>query len=114
MKERKMAVLDLLRAERPIRPLLSALNEFSWDSAEELAILDPQHLVNLLHRFLAGDLSSEDVEGWANAVEGQDDIGYEDAFEDELKECIFQLANPELGYPLTPEFVRGWIARFEA
>jgi hypothetical protein len=113
MKDRTMALLALLLAERPIQTLLSELDDFPWDSPVELAVLNSQHLVDLLHRFLAGDLSAEDVESWANAVEGRDDIGYEAAFEAELKECIFQLANPDLGYPLTPELVRGWIGRFK-
>jgi hypothetical protein len=35
-----------------------------------------------------------DLERWANAIEGRDDIGLDTDAADALKEAIFELANP--------------------
>ncbi|MEW6533774.1 MAG: hypothetical protein AB1473_23290 [Thermodesulfobacteriota bacterium] len=111
MAHRKTLLIALLRAERPVRNILSELDKFPWDSTEELVTLTPQHLVNVLSRFLTGDLSDANVGAWASAVEGREDIGFESAFQDVLKQCVFQLATPELGYSLTKEFAQEWIDR---
>jgi hypothetical protein len=111
MKERTALVLALLRAEKPVQDILSQLDKYQWDSHEDLAILTRRHLVDLLRRFLAGDFTSTDIEAWANGAEGRDDIGYEIPFQEVLKRCIFELATPELGQPLTTAFAQEWIAR---
>ena len=40
-------------------------------------ILKKQQIVNILRRYFNGQLSSLDVENWANAIEGREDIEYE-------------------------------------
>lgn len=113
MNKRAALVIALLRAEKPLQNILSQLNKFQWDSQEELAVLTREHVADLLYRFLAGDFTSADVEVWANGIEGRDDIGYEMPFQDLLKQCIFELATPELGQPLTRKFAQEWIGRLK-
>jgi hypothetical protein len=39
---------------------------------------------------------------WAEALEGREDVGFEDGHEEKLKQFIFELANPELCESVTP------------
>ena len=59
--------------------------------------------IDTVNRFLAGRTSAIEVENWANAIEGRDDIGFEPANEQLLRELVHELANPLLTQPLTRE-----------
>jgi hypothetical protein len=54
-------------------------------------------------RMPEGSISAADVEDWANAVEGREDVGREAGYESLLNDAIFELANPMLHEPLTRE-----------
>ncbi len=71
-----------------------------WDSAQELATVGPAEVAHVLSRYLAGTLSAADVESWAEALEGRDDIRFAPP---ELVDIVFELANPTLAGALTPE-----------
>jgi hypothetical protein len=49
--------------------------------ATELALLSVGHATNILNRFVTGRIPAVEVENWANAVEGRDDIGFDSAEE---------------------------------
>lgn len=51
----------------------------------------------VLERYANGELSDRDVENWANLVEGREDI----QVEENDKEVLFELANPELTQQLS-------------
>jgi hypothetical protein len=78
------------------------LAEFGWDSEEELVTLDKFHVTNMLNDYLAERRVASEIRTWAEAIEGRDDIGFSETFHEELKDAIFQLANPELSYSLSP------------
>ncbi len=103
MSERKKALEALLGFEQPVERLRTALATFSWDAATELAFLSVGHVVNVLNRFVTDRTAAIEVESWANAVEGRDDIGFESANEQLLRELVHELANPLLTQPLTRE-----------
>lgn len=73
------------------------LAEFEWDSEQELVQLESRHVILVLKRYVAGEILSEEVEAWANLIEGRDDVDYE-----EVKEVLHILANPVITYELTP------------
>jgi len=53
----------------------------------------------VLNRFLTGDISETEVEGWANAIECREDIAFLQP--SLVAETILALANPLLTRPLT-------------
>jgi hypothetical protein len=57
--------------------------------------------VRVLGRFINEELNENEVEAWANAIEGREDIDYEIGYEELLSDVIHQLANPLLTVPLT-------------
>ncbi len=103
---RKKLLNDLLEMNSDLGVIDSELKKLTWDSNEELAILERGHMERILDRYLQGGLDSEMLEEWANIVEGRDDIGFEPGYESILQQVIFQLANPLLNAPVTPESVR--------
>ena len=105
---RVSALRDLVQWRRlPIADAIARMNEFSWDSDElvELTVVDA---AASLDRYLAGEAAAEDVNAWADALEGRDDLALEGAHSELLKEFLFEIANPELAEPLTPTFAQHW------
>lgn len=76
--------------------------------------LTPDHVIRMLERFLSGELTSGDLERWANAIEGRDDIGLDTDAADALKDVIFELANPTLQGATTEESARAWVTRLRS
>lgn len=112
--DRQQILRSLLKLDRPLEVVLRDLASVTWDSEEELVTLRPADPVQILSRFKSGGLDAEDVENWANAIEGRDDIGILDDDQGTLKEAIFHLANPDLHGPLTAETAERWIKRLTA
>ncbi len=110
MTERKTVLQQLLMFSRPLPELRLSLSELPWDS-DELVILKPKMIVAVLQRYLTGELSSSDMEDWANTIEGREDIGYEPLHSEALKDIVFELANPELTKSLDKEGVNRLIER---
>jgi hypothetical protein len=106
--ERIQALRDLIEFREPIAVTINRLRRFPWDSDTELATLTRNDLIRILDAYLAGKLSDADVEEWAEALEGRDDIGYESQQGDVLREIIFELANPLLTTPIEPAQARRW------
>ena len=67
------------------------LREFGWDSDEQLVTLRRADVQRVLDQYLLENLSAKALELWANAIEGRDDIGFEDGFEGAIKHTVFQL-----------------------
>ncbi len=57
----------------------------------------------ILERYLRGTLAASDVECWADAVEGRDDIQYLDGQEEKIADLLFRLSSPEINTPLSPD-----------
>jgi hypothetical protein len=110
-EDQRRALRSLLELDQPLDAVLRRLATFGWDSDEELVTLRPAHVIHVLKTFQDGEYVAGDVERWANAVEGRDDIGLDDEAAPLLKEAIFDLANPSLQGAITPEAASTWIAR---
>ena len=98
--DRAWLIAELLRCERPVPDVLTGLVDYGWDSDEPLAELKPSHIRHALHRYISGELSAQQVEEWANAIECREDIAYEPSSME--GDTIFELANPELTSQLNP------------
>ncbi|MEA5534804.1 hypothetical protein [Crocosphaera sp. XPORK-15E] len=105
-----MTRLELLNAlinfNQPLSKILPSLNTFKWDFEQELIILKRQHIIQILNRYLADELSVNDIENWANGIESREDIGYEENDEDFLINIIYELANPYLTQQLSVELAQ--------
>jgi len=104
MNKRAALLNELILLKRPISQIMHELGPFGWDSDVDLVQLQKQHVSDLLGRFIEGDanVSAAIVRAWAEAIEGREDIGFEDGSEELLKRTIFELANPEISQSLTP------------
>jgi hypothetical protein len=100
MQSRTQLLANLLRYSHPLEETIANLRQFPWDSEVALIVLSRNHVVELLERYLLGNLANCDVEAWANAIEGREDINYESGHENILQEIIHILANPVLTEPL--------------
>jgi hypothetical protein len=101
MSARQKASMALLSLPQPVDQARNVLAKFPWDSSTELMLLSVRHVENALDQFVAARIPATEVEHWANAVEGRDDIGFESAHELLLRGIVHELANPLLTQALT-------------
>jgi hypothetical protein len=95
---REETVQSLVRLDQPLPLLRESLAAFPWDwEGEPLATVHGRDVAFILRRYVAGDLTAEQVENWANLVEVRDDI----KFDAEAADAIFCLANPVINGPIT-------------
>lgn len=83
---------DLVKLNVPISTIEAALKNMEWDSDVALVTLRVADVRSVLDRYASGELSDQDIERWANLIEGREDIELEES----AKEPLFELANPEL------------------
>ena len=94
---REEAIQSLVRLAHPLDALSASLGAFEWDwDGPPLARLSGMQVASLLQRYVAGEVTGDEVETWANLLEGRDDV----EFSAKAREAIFDLANPELQGPL--------------
>lgn len=114
--QRIEALRDLIELRASISVATSRLRSFPWDSDSALVTLTAIDLIRAIDEYLRGDLSKAEVEEWANAIEGRDDIGYQPSIGDTLKQVIFEMANPLLATEIGPAQAIRWkgvITRFD-
>jgi hypothetical protein len=87
------------------------LGSYPWDSEEELYVLTQSDALEVLERYLVGKISSSELRDWAEALEGRDDLGFEEVRADDLKNFLFEIATPELFSPLSPRVAADWRER---
>lgn len=102
---------NLIFYSQPLDSTKSLLETFGWNSDEDLVILTADHITRILEQFLNGRIDAQQVEDWANAIEGREDIGFESETHDVVQEVVFELANPLLTQALTPARAEYWIGR---
>lgn len=111
MNARTTLIEQLIAFQRPVPEILVELGNFPWDSQDALADLTRANVVSVLERFFRREISADQVEQWANALEGREDVGYEGGNRSLVREVLHELANPVLTRALTPETAQEWIAR---
>jgi len=90
---------SLLHFNKKLNEIDDDLSQLSWDSNEELVVLTKNMIINILNRFLNHEISSFEIEKWAELIEGREDIGIEIEFKEYINNIIFSLANPILSFP---------------
>jgi len=108
---RLQALRDLLYLRRPIAESARKIRTFPWDSESELVTLERGDIVRLLKQYQAGRLSPAEVEQWASAIEGRDDIGLESGHVKVIKDFLFAAGTPEFNGVMTASMARAWLRR---
>jgi hypothetical protein len=98
---RRNLVEALIGFKAPISSLVASLRDYGWDSQQELAILGPPQIVEVLRRFCKGELEATEIEEWANALESREDVKL--VPKELVSTIIFDLANPTIQGELTLE-----------
>jgi hypothetical protein len=109
MKTRQECLNALVNFDRPLSTILPILKTFPWDNGEAPITLKKDHLIYILDRYLDNSLSVTEIENWANAIEGREDLTYETDSENLINDIIFDLANPTLNEPISPELATRYI-----
>lgn len=107
-RSRTDALKSLVELRLPIGQAVAALTRYPWDSDEELLILTRANALRLMRGYQQGELTAAECRRWAETLEGRDDVGLENGFEDLLKEFLFQISTPELFEPLTSNLAARW------
>jgi hypothetical protein len=110
-EQRRGAVENLVHLRVPVDEAISALKPFPWDSEHELATLGAAEVKVALEKFIDGRVSAEELEIWANGVEGRDDI---DFTPHEVIDLITEIANPLLFSPLSTDTASKLLARINS
>lgn len=93
---RQMLLHQLLTLSAPVEQVLPQLLTLRWDEAGQPEQLTRANLRAALQRNGAGMLSAAELERWANALEGRDDLDFETGHEAAIDKVLFELANPLL------------------
>jgi hypothetical protein len=96
MIDRYVALQALVEFSRTISELQSLFGSLAWDFDGSPLVMNRGHFRSVLERYLKGGLSSQEIEDWANLVEGREDITFEPDDAELLREVVYELANPEL------------------
>jgi len=96
--ERQNVLVSLIAFAGDTTTLSSRVRMLPWNSESELARIGVADLASVLFRFADGELRTQDLEMWAELVEGRDDIGIPDGH---VADVISRLANPVLEGRLT-------------
>ena len=107
MHRRSELLAKLARYNGPSAPILDELRDMGWDWAgEPLLVLTKEHFLGVMDRYLAGDLSAEQLEEWAESLEKREDVAFSPEAEGVLDETLFCLANPSINLGISKDSVR--------
>lgn len=98
--ERISAIEALLDGSDHLDGLIARIYEFGWDYEGRGAELGVKHLDRMLLRFINGEITSDIIVRWANAIEGREDIYFEKDQEEKIDSMVYELANPDLALAL--------------
>ena len=90
---------DLITFGKPIDVLAAIVADLGW-SETPVVVLTTDHILSVLQRFQAGELTAVNVEAWGGLIECREDIDYQPERDEEILEAIYVLANPDLNGPL--------------
>jgi hypothetical protein len=76
------------------------LNMWYILNQEEIVILNKSHLYKILKEFIVWNITHLEIETWANIIEFNDLIEYQDE-NNLLNDIIFEIANPDINWILT-------------
>ena len=94
-------VKNLVEFSEPLQNIVAQLATMNWDYDGECITLTRRHVASVLKQYIQGRFSEDDIEFWANQIEGREDIVFEINHEEKIEEILYHLANPLLTQPLS-------------
>jgi hypothetical protein len=110
---RRQVLAELLDFRLSLDVLRERVRTLPWDSAADEVELTTAHVLHVLSEAEAGKLSPTDVSSWAELIESREDVGFSARAANELREFVFEAANPEIA-SFGPERYRAWKDRLSA
>lgn len=92
-RSRAVILTDIVQIRSDLNSLNAELNEYPWDSEKGLIVIPKEDFIHVFNRAIAGEITFDTVEEWANIIECRDDVDYELHM---MEDLIFELANPYL------------------
>lgn len=108
---RKDCLNALISLDKSLDEILSELNMHGCDSDVAIATIYRQHILQILNRYLKGDLTAEEVERLADSLHVCEDVGCERGFEELLREAFFESGAAFLTQPICADTAKLWIDR---
>ena len=81
----------------------------NWDSGKEIALLEAGAIKSVLGRFIKNEVTAAMVSGWANMIEGREDVGWDLKDAELISKFIYEAANPALEGPITKAWASNWL-----
>ncbi len=97
----RSALAELLCFAQPLGQIQQRLKEFPFDYTGNPVVLRKAHLTSALHRCIKGEITTEDLENWAELLVVRPGIGYETGSESKLEAVLFQISTPQINAPLS-------------
>lgn len=102
MSDRATIIRNLLNFNGSLEKLAAELQRLSWDFDGIPEEMSGEHMTIVLRRYIEGVVSGDDLEHWANLIEGREDIDMPNELPF-LSDFIYELANPELSGKINQE-----------
>ncbi len=112
-ESRQRVLQELVRLTRPLEEIAVDLQRLGWDSSHQVLTVQAADMVDVLQRYLDSNVTAEDLEQWANLIEGREDLALEGGECGMVKRAIFDLANPSLGEGVSEAIVRNILKRLD-
>jgi hypothetical protein len=106
MRTRKEILTDLILYKKELGTIQKELSIFAWYSNTPLVILNTTEIKEVFDNYLNENISNEELDDWANAIEMREDIGFGS---DKIKEIIFNIANPILTESISKQKIEQYI-----
>jgi len=97
---------DLVSFSKPLNNISNELSELDWEYEGDAFIIRAIQIIEVLQRYISGEIKSMEIEEWANLIECREDIEFEKDKRNILENTIYQLANPVLEGDITPEICK--------
>jgi hypothetical protein len=102
---------DLIELRKPVPAAVEAASALAWDEPDDLVVFTARHVRSALKRLLAGEFSADELEEWAELIQGREDIELKESDRERIVEFLVEASTPELFGELTRESATAWLRR---
>jgi len=74
---RRRILADLIELRTPVSQAIEAAAALPWDQTYDLVVFPTDHARAALRRYLSDEVTTGDLEEWAEVIHGRDDIAIE-------------------------------------
>ena len=109
---RETIIKHLINLDKPIDEIKKSLKGLGWDSDDEITMAKGS-VKSILNRYIESNIDSKTLNEWANTIEGREDIDYDESCFNEIKQLVYEIANPDLEGPFDIEKAKGWLSKLD-